>query len=257
MTRENGFAKIARGASRSARRVLALARKELLSCLSAPAFYGAAVFFLAFCAVWLFYFGNFFAMNVATMRPYFAVFPLAFVIVVPMITMRSWAEERKTGSAELLLTMPFSEWNLALGKFLSAYALLVMMLALTIPVPLTLFPLGDFDVGVIVAEYFGALLLGASAVALGILLSALSKNQAGAFLGTAAALLATLLVGQLAFSLSLPHWLSEIVSFFSLPFHFESFSRGVLDSRAVAYYVLSAALFLFLTTRVILYRKWS
>ena len=241
----------------SGRRVLALARKELFSYLNAPAFYGAAVFFLAFSSAWLFYIENFFAMNVASLRAYFATFPIVFIIVIPILTMKSWAEERKTGSVELLLTLPFSEWDLVLGKFLSAYALLAMMLALTIPLPLTLLPMGNFDAGVIAAEYFGALLFGASAVALGLLLSSLSKNQAGSFLGTAAALLATLLVGHLAFNLSLPHWLSEFVNFFSLPFHFESFSRGVLDSRGIAYYVASAALFLFLTTRVILYRKWG
>jgi len=239
------------------RRVLALARKELLSYLGSPAVYGAAVFFLVFSSVWLFHVGEFFAMNVASLRPYFSVFPLVFILVVPTLTMKSWAEERKTGSMELLLTLPFSEWDLVLGKFLSVFALLAMMLALTVPVPLTLLPMGDFDAGVIVAEYFGALLLGASAVSLGLLLSSLSKNQAGSFLGTAAVLMATMLIGRLTFNLNLPHRLSELVNFFSLPFHFESFSRGLLDSRGVVYYLASTALFLFLTTRVILYGKWS
>jgi len=239
------------------RRILALTRKELLSYLTAPAFYGAAVFFLVFSAVWLFHVGNFFAMNVASMRPYFAVFPLVFILVIPTLTMKSWAEERKTGSIELLLTLPLSEWDLVLGKFLSVYALLAMMMALTIPVPLSLLPIGHFDAGVIVSEYFGALLLGASAVALGLLLSSLSKNQAGSFLGTAVVLMTTMLIGQLTFNLDLPHWLREVVNFFSLPFHFESFSRGLLDSRGIVYYLASTALFLFLTTRVILYRKWS
>jgi len=239
------------------RRIVALARKELLSYLTAPAFYGAAVFFLAFSAVWLFHVGGFFTMNVASMRPYFAVFPLVFVLVIPMLTMKSWAEERKTGSIELLLTLPFSEWDLVLGKFLSVYTLLAMMIALTIPVPLTLLPMGNFDAGVIVSEYFGVLLLGASAVALGLLLSSLSKNQAGSFLGTAVVLLFTVLIGTLTFNLDLPHWLRELINFFSLPFHFESFSRGLLDSRGIVYYLASTVLFLFLTTRVILHRKWS
>ena len=238
-------------------RVLALARKELLSYLTAPAFYGAAVFFLVFSAVWLFHVGGFFTMNVASMRPYFAVFPLVFILVIPTLTMKSLAEERKTGSIELLITLPFSEWDLVLGKFLSVYALLAMMIGLTVTVPLTLLPMGNFDAGVIVAEYFGALLFGASAVALGLLLSSLSKNQAGSFLGTAVVLMITMLIGTLTFNADLPHWLREIVNFFSLPFHFESFSRGLLDSRGIVYYLASTALFLFLTTRVILYRKWS
>jgi ABC-2 type transport system permease protein len=238
-------------------RMIALAKKELFSYLNAPAFYGAAVFFLAACSVWLFYLQRFFTMNVATLRPYFAAFPLVFVLVIPVLTMKSWAEERKTGSIELLLTMPFSEWELVLGKFFSVFSLLVMMLVLTIPVPLTLMPLGYFDPGVIICEYIGALLLGASAVALGLLLSSLSKNQAGSFLGSAVVLMAVMLLSPLFFSANLPYWLTECVNFISLSFHFESFSRGLLDSRDIIYFAASTVLFLFLTTRVILFRKWS
>jgi len=243
--------------AQSALRIAALTRKELFSYLNAPAFYGAAVFFLLFCSIWLFYFQRFFTMNVASLRVYFGAFPLVFILVIPVLTMRSWAEERKTGSIELLLTMPFSEWDLVLGKFFAAFGMLVMMLILTVPLPFTLAPLGEFDIGVIVCEYVGALLMGASAVALGLLLSALSKNQAGSFLGSAVVLMAVMLVSQLAFSLNLPFWMMEIINFFSLSFHFDSFTKGLLDSRDVVYYIASAGLFLFITTRVILFRKWS
>ena len=242
--------------SAQVRRILALARKELFSYLNAPAFYGAAVFFLAFSSVWLFFFQRFLAMNSATLRPYFAAFPLVFILVIPVLTMKSWAEERKTGSIELLLTMPFSEWDLVLGKFLAAFSLLAMMLVLTIPLPITLLPLGEFDGGMILCEYIGTLLMGASAVALGLLLSSLSKNQAGSFMGSAVVLMLTMLASQFAFSLNLPQWLTEFINFFSLSFHFESFSKGLLDSRDVIYFAVSTALFLFLNTRVILFRKW-
>jgi ABC-2 type transport system permease protein len=238
-------------------RAWALARKELRSYLNAPAFYGATVFFLLFCALWLFYFQRYFAMDAATLRPYFAAFPLAFILVIPVITMKSWAEERKTGSVELLLTMPFSEWDLALGKFFAALAVLAMMLALTVPLPLSLTALGDFDGGMILCEYAGALLLGASATALGLLLSSLSKNQAGSFLGTAAALMTVMLINQLTFSFDLPQWLTGGINFVSLTFHFESFSKGLIDSRDLAFFVISTVLFLFINTRVILFRKWG
>jgi ABC-2 type transport system permease protein len=238
-------------------RVIALTRKELFSYLNAPAFYGAAVFFLLFWSIWLFYFQRVFTMNVASLRVYFGIFPLVFILIVPVLTMRSWAEERKSGSIELLLTLPFSEWDLVLGKFCAAFGLLAMMLILTIPLPLTLSPLGHFDAGVIVCEYIGALLMGASAVALGLLLSALSKNQAGSFLGSAAVLMAAMLISQLTLSLNLPFWLAEIINYFSLSFHFDSFAKGLLDSRDIVYYLASTALFLFVTTRVILFRKWS
>jgi len=238
------------------RSALALARKELFSYLNAPAFYGAAVFFLAFSAVWLFNFQRYFAMNTATLRPYFAAFPLVFILVIPVLTMKSWAEERKTGSIELLLTMPFSEWDLVLGKFLSAFVLLFMMLVLTMPLPISLFSLGDFDSGMILCEYIGAMLMGASAIALGLLLSSLSKNQAGSFLGSAVVLMIMMMASQFAFTLNLPQWLTEFINFFSLAFHFESFSKGLLDSRDIVYFAVSTALFLFLNTRVILFRKW-
>jgi ABC-2 type transport system permease protein len=238
-------------------RIMALTRKELFSYLNAPAFYGAALFFLLFCSIWLFYFQRFFTMNVASLRVYFGIFPLVFILIIPVLTMRSWAEERKTGSIELLLTLPFSEWNLVLGKFCAAFSLLAMMLILTIPLPFTLSPLGQFDIGVIVCEYIGALLMGASAVALGLLLSALSKNQAGSFLGSAVVLMAAMLISQLTLSLNLPYWLAEIINYFSLSFHFDSFAKGLLDSRDIIYYLASTALFLFVTTRVILFRKWS
>jgi ABC-2 type transport system permease protein len=171
--------------------------------------------------------------------------------------MKSWAEERKLGSIELLLTMPFSEWDLVLGKFIAAFSVLVVIIALTLLTPLSLFPLGDFDPGVIVGEYAGALLLGASATSLGLLLSCLFKSQAGAFLGAAAALLVTMLISQLTFSLNLALPLAEFINFFSLTFHFETFSKGIIDSRDLAFFVLTTVLFLFLNTRVLLYRKWN
>ena len=245
------------GFSQGWQRTFALTKKELFSYLNAPAFYGAAVFFLLFCSIWLFYFQRYFELNVATLRPYFGVFPLVFILVIPVLTMKSWAEERKTGSVEILLTMPFSEWNLVLGKFLAAYAMLVMMLILTIPVPLSLIPVGNFDIGIIFSEYIGALLMGASAVSLGLLFSSLSKNQAGGFLSSAAVLLVVMLINQITFFLNLPHRVSEILNIFSLAFHFETFVKGIIDSRNVVYFVVSTVLFLFLNTRVILFRKWN
>lgn len=238
-------------------RALILAKKELYQYLHAPAFYGAAVFFLVFCSVWLFYIQQYFVMDQATMRPYFSIFPIVYIIIIPVITMKSWAEERKTGTSELLLTMPFTEWDLVIGKFLSVLALLAMMIVLTFPVPLTLARLGRFDIGTVFCEYLGVFLLGASALALGLLLSALSKNQAGSFLGSAVVLMFVMLIHQLTFSLNLPNWLSRVITLFSLAFHFESFARGLIDSRDLAFFLISTILFLFITTRVILFRKWN
>jgi ABC-2 type transport system permease protein len=237
-------------------RALALAKKELYSYANSPAFYGIAVFFLLFTSIWLFYFQRYFSQDTATLRPFFAAFPMVFILVIPVITMKGWAEERKLGTVELLLTMPFSEWDLVLGKFISSLGVLTAILVLTIPVPLSLLPLGHFDAGLIAGEYVGAFLLGASATALGLFLSSLSKNQAGAFLGSAVVLLGVMLINQLTMTFELPPWLAEGINFISLSFHFESFSKGLIDTRDLAFFILSTLLFLFLNTRVILFRKW-
>jgi ABC-2 type transport system permease protein len=238
------------------RRALALARKELYSYGNSPAFYGIAVFFLLFTSIWLFYFQRFFILDTATLRPFFAAFPLVFTLVIPAITMKSWAEERKLGTLEILLTLPFSEWDLVLGKFISSLAVLSGIIALTVPLPLSLIPLGRFDPGVIAAEYAGALLLGASATALGLLLSGFSKNQAGAFLGSAAVMILVMLINQFTATLDMPMALAEGINFFSLSFHFESFSKGLIDTRDLAFFIVTTILFLFLNTRALVFRKW-
>jgi ABC-2 type transport system permease protein len=170
--------------------------------------------------------------------------------------MKSWAEERKLGSEEILFSLPFTEWELVLGKFLSCQIILSAMLILTLPVPLSLLGLGDFDAGVIFTEYSGALLLGGAALALGLFFSAVSKTQAASFFGIAAVLLTATSASGL-FGSRLPPLPLRFINFISLSFHFESFSRGILDSRDVSFFLLSAWLFLFLNTRVLMFRKWS
>lgn len=238
-------------------RIFVLARKELRSAWNSPTAYAVTLFFLLFTSIWFFYVQRFLAMDSANLRSYFALFPVAFTLVVPALTMRSWAEERKMGTAEILLTMPFSEWELVLGKFLASWATLAIAIALTVFVPLTLAPLGDFDSGAIAGEYLGALLLGSAAVALGQFVSSLSRNQVSAFLAGVVILLVATLANQITLTLDLPLALADVINYVSLAFHFESFAKGVVDTRDVAYFILVAFLFLFLNARVILFRKWS
>jgi len=131
------------------------------------------------------------------------------------------------------------------------------MLLLTLPLPLSLFQLGSFDAGLLFCEYAGAFLLGASATALGLLLSSVSKNQAGSFLGSAAVLMVLILINQITSSFNLPQWFAGFINFFSLAYHFESFTKGIIDSRDLAFYILSTAMFLFINAKVILFRKWK
>ena len=130
-------------------RTFVLVRKELYSWLNSPALYCITVFFLLFVSIWFYYLQRFFAMDIATLRPFFQGFQLAFIFVIPVLTMKAWAEETKLGSVEILFTMPFTEWELVWGKFLSSFTILFVMILLTLPVPLTLIPLGYFDPGVI------------------------------------------------------------------------------------------------------------
>ena len=239
----------------SVKRSLVLTKKEILSWIYSPALYGITIFFLLFVSIWFFHFQRFFAMDAATLRSFFLGFPFAFILVVPVLTMKAWAEEKKLGSAELLFALPFTEWELVLGKFLTCFSLLAGMVLLTLAVPLTVAPLGHFDPGVIVAEYAGALLLGACASAIGLFLSSITKTQGSAFLGTAVVLMAMTLLAGLA--QDMPPFMAALVNSFSLTFHFESFSRGLLDSRDIAFFLLTTGLFLFLNTQVLIFRKWG
>lgn len=236
---------------------IALAKKELQSALNSPATYGVWLFFILFANVSFFYLQRFFSLDAASLRPYFQIIPLVYTFLIPAITMKSWAEERKTGTAELLLTMPFSEWDLVLGKFISACVILFIALLLTLSVPLSLFPLGDFDKGVLISEYVGTLLLGMAAISVGLLFSSLAKNQMSAFLGGVVVLLAIMLINQLTSFIDLPKPLADFLNYFSLAFHFESFAKGILDSRDLLFFLLVTVLFLFVNTRILQFRKWS
>ena len=239
----------------SLHRINVLARKELIIWLGSPALYSITVFFVVFVSVWFYYIQRFFAMDIASLRPFFEAFPLVFIFIIPVLTMRAWAEEKKSGSVEILFTLPFNEWELVLGKFLSCLALVSGMLILTLSVPLSLLPLSNFDLGVMLTEYTGVLLLGATALAVGLFLSSIAKNQAAAFVGTVVVLLFLILINN--FTHNLPPLLAGFFNFISLSFHFESFSRGLLDSRDIAFFLLTTALFLFLNTQVLIFRKWS
>jgi ABC-2 type transport system permease protein len=129
------------------------------------------------------------------------------------------------------------------------------MIIITLPVPLSLLPLGHFEIGVIFAEYSGALLLGASAATLGLFLSGISKNQAAAFVGSVVVLLTVMFMNNI--TPDLPPALSGLINYLSLSFHFESFSRGLLDSRDITFFLITTILFLFLNTQVLIYRRWK
>jgi ABC-2 type transport system permease protein len=239
------------------KKALAVAKRELRSAFNSPVAYVVLLGFLLFNAVWLYFVRGFYASNQADLRPYFGVMPIVLCFLVPALTMRSWAEERRLGTYELLLTLPYTEGQLVVGKFVGAYALAALALVLTIPVPLAASLLGSFDAGVLAGQYLGIFLEAAAAVAVGGWISSLAKNQVSAFMVSALALLSLVLVDRLAAFLSAGGVAASILNWLSLAFHYESFSRGVVDTRDLAYFLGTCAMFLFLTSWNLTRRKWS
>jgi ABC-2 type transport system permease protein len=234
---------------------LIIARRELRAAVNSPLAYIVAVAYLVFTSAWLFFMNQFFARNEASLRLYFSVIPTVFVFLVPALTMRSWAEERRMGTLEVLLTLPFREGEVVLGKFIGAFGLLFFVVLLSLPLPLSLSVMGDFDWGQIAGQYLGVLLIGAAGVSLGLFVSSISTNQVAAFILTGLALLCLTLAGQLTGIMSLPEWCARALRFISFGAHFDSFDRGILDSRDLLYFILAVVLFLYLNVRVLIGRK--
>lgn len=239
------------------RNILSVMKKELRSYFNTPIAYIFILFLLLATSVSLFYFQQFLGANTASFRSYFGTFPLVFIFLLPALTMRSWAEERKMGTEEILMTLPFGEFDLVLGKFAAAASLLALVLVLTLPVPMILSSLGNFDTGQIVGEYFGTFLLGITGISIGLFISAVSFNQVSSFMFAVLALLVLTMMGRLQFVLSLPSWLARTLDYLSLDYHFKSFVKGIIDTRDLAYFLVLSVLFLYLNGKVLTLRKWS
>ena len=236
--------------------ILPIIKKEFKSYFNSPIAYIVLVAFLVFSSVWLFYLQQFFARNVASLRIYFGIVPVVFIFLMPAITMRSWAEEKKMGTIEVLLTLPFKEGELVIGKFLAALGMLIIMMVLTLPIPLFLSPFGTFDWGEIFSQYIGLLLIGAAGISLGLFISAQATNQLSAFIIGVIVLLFLTLVTQVNQVVQLPPWAAGFFNYLSLGYHFESFGRGLIDSRDLFYYLLVISLFLYLNIKTLVFQKW-
>jgi ABC-2 type transport system permease protein len=237
--------------------VLAIARRELKSSFNSPVAYAVILGYLLFTGIYLYFIRGFYAVGQADLRPYFTIMPFVLSFLVPALTMRSWAEERRLGTYELLLTLPFTEAQLVLGKFLSSFSLAAIAVAFTIPVPLAASLLGSFDAGTLVTQYLGVLLEAAAAVAIGEWISSLSKNQVTVFVASVFALVILVRLDGIFAFLGAGGLVASVVNWLSLSFHYDSFSRGVVDTRDLAYYLSTAVLFLYLTGWGLTRRKWS
>ncbi|MDE1894865.1 MAG: ABC transporter permease subunit [Pseudomonadota bacterium] len=223
--------------------VNAVLRRELRSYFVTPVAYVFLVIFLVLAGILTFYVGDFYERGQADLQPFFIMQPWLYLILVPAITMRMWAEEAKGGTLELLLTLPLTLWQAMLGKFLAAWLFIGLALALTFPIWVTVNYLGSPDNGIIVAGYLGSWLMAGTFIAIGACLSALTRSQVVAFILTALVCVLLILVGQPQvldlFQGGWPRRLINAVGYLSMLRHFEAISRGVLDLRDLLYFLLS------------------
>ncbi|MDA3915231.1 ABC transporter permease subunit [Oleiagrimonas sp.] len=228
--------------------VLAIMRRELRSYFVTPLAYVFLVIFLLMSAFLTFYIGDFYERGLADLQPFFSFHPWLYLMLAPAMTMRLWAEERKSGTLELLLTLPVTITRAMLGKFLAAWAFIGLALVLTFPMWLTVNYLGSPDNGVILAGYFGSWLMAGNFLAIGCCLSALTRSQVVAFIITAAMCFALVLAGfsgvRDALNGLVPTQAVTMLAQFSILQHFQAIARGVLDLRDVVYFLTGIVVWL-------------
>lgn len=226
----------------------AIFRRELAGYFATPVAGVFIVVFLLLAGVLTFQVGNFFERGQSDLVPFFNFHPWLYLFLIPAISMRLWAEERRGGTIELLMTLPVGLGGAVAGKFLAAWAFSALALALTFPIWITVNYLGNPDNGAILAAYVGSLLMAGGFLAIGSCVSAATRNQVIAFVVSVLVCLAFLLAGFPAVIDFLRPWapaaLLDTVSSFSFLTQFESISRGVIDARSVVYFVSLIGVFL-------------
>lgn len=239
--------------------VAALFKRELTSYFRTPVAYVFIVIFLVLMGVFTFYIGNFYERAQADLRPFFNFHPWLYLFLVPAISMRLWAEERKSGSIELLMTLPVTPWQAVLGKYLAAWAFTAIALALTFPVWITVNYLGDPDNGAIFTAYVGSLLMAGGFLAIGACVSAFTRNQVIAFVISVVVCFLFLLSGFPLvldlFSGWAPQMLVDGVASLSFLTHYSNVSRGVIDLRDLIYFGLLIGSFLYANTIVLQWKQ--
>ena len=229
--------------------IAAIYRREMRSYFSTPLAYVFIVIFLMLAGIFTFYLGGFFARAQADLEPFFTWHPWLYLFLAPALGMRLWAEERKTGTFELLMTLPVSMGDAVMGKFLAAWSMMAISLALTFPIWITVNVLGNPDNGVIVAGYLGSLLMSGAYLAVSACVSSATRNQVIAFVVSVVLCFTFLLLGfPLILDLFKPLFPGAVISFMStVGFlqHFDSIVRGVVDIRDVLYFITFIGLWLY------------
>jgi ABC-2 type transport system permease protein len=234
-------------------------KRELASYFETPVAYVYIVIFLLLAGTFTFYLGDFYERGQADLQPFFTYHPWLYLFLVPAVGMRLWAEERKSGTIEMLLTLPLTMWQAVVGKFLAAWAFIGIALLLTFPIWITVNYLGAPDNGVILASYIGSFLMAGAFLAIGSCLSACTRSQVVAFILTAVVCFVFLLAGFPLvlnfFSAWAPQGVVDAVASLSFLTHFASINRGVIDFRDLVYFLITIAFWLYASAVVIDLKK--
>ena len=235
--------------------VLTIAKRELVSYFTSPVAYVFLVIFLLLTGFFTFTAGNFFERGEASLAAFFGWHPWLYLILVPAVGMRLWAEERRSGTLELLLTMPITTAQAIIGKFLASWIFLAVALALTFPAIITVNVLGDPDNGMIAAGYLGSLFLAGAYLAIVCMTSAMTRNQVVAFILAVVICLFLVIAGFNPVTDLMVRWASpavvDTVAAFSVVTHYDGFQRGVIDLRDVAFFLSVIGFALFATGLII------
>ena len=241
------------------RNMMVLFRRELSGYFTTPVAYVFIFFFLVLMGGLTFNLANFYERGQADLQPFFNWHPWVYLFFVPAISMRLWAEERRSGTIELLMTLPVTLGQAVLSKFFAGWAFIAIALALTFPMVLTVNHLGDPDNGVIAAGYVGSLLMAGAYLAIGSAVSAITRNQVTAFVVSVAICFLMILAGLPAVSdvvgSFLPHALVQGVASLSFLTHFDAVTKGVIDARDILFYVSVMGCFLVANAIVMAYTK--
>ena len=234
-------------------------KRELASYFATPLALVFIVFFLVLSGVFAFFFGGLYERGAADLAPFFGYNPWLYLFLLPALSMRLWAEERSSGSIELLMTLPITLWQAVLAKFLAAWTFAAIALLLTFPMWITVNYLGDPDNGAILAAYIGSLLVAGGFLAIGACISATTRNQVIAFIITAVVCLVLLVIGYAPivalFNTIFPQWLVDAIASLSFLTHFEAISKGVIDVRDLVYFGALIATWLAATAIVLDLKK--
>ena len=234
-------------------------RREFASYFATPVAYVFIVIFLVMVGICTFYFGALYERGQSDLVSLFSYLPWLYLFLVPAVSMRLWAEERKSGTIELLLTLPVTMWQAVFGKFLAAWVFIGIALALTFPIWITVNYLGSPDNGAIFASYIGSFLMAGAFLAIGSCISATTRNQVVAFILTVVICFLLMMAGYPlvldAIGAFAPQGAVDSVASLSFLTHFASISKGVFDLRDLVYFVLMIGVWLYATAVVIDMKK--